>query len=83
MIGEKYIILDRDGVINYDTEDFIKTPDEWKPLPGSLRAIKKLCDYGFLHNLNFHLSEDQQGYKHNLQDKNRSQQKTDYPLEEE
>ena len=47
MIGDKYIILDRDGVINYATQDFIKPPDEWKPLPGSLRAIKKLCDYGY------------------------------------
>lgn len=33
------IILDRDGVINYDSEHFIKSPDEWVPIPGSLKAI--------------------------------------------
>ena len=35
----KLIILDRDGVINYDSDQFIKSPDEWKPIPGSLEAI--------------------------------------------
>ena len=38
----KLIILDRDGVINYDSDQFIKSPDEWKPLPGSLEAIARL-----------------------------------------
>lgn len=37
------IILDRDGVINYDSDQFIKSPEEWKPLPGSLEAIARLC----------------------------------------
>jgi D-glycero-D-manno-heptose 1,7-bisphosphate phosphatase len=37
------IILDRDGVINYDSDQFIKSPDEWKPIPGSLEAIARLC----------------------------------------
>ena len=43
----KLIILDRDGVINYDSAQFIKSPDEWKPLPGSLEAIARLvqADY--------------------------------------
>ena len=36
------IILDRDGVINHDSEDYIKSPDEWKPIPGSLEAIARL-----------------------------------------
>jgi D-glycero-D-manno-heptose 1,7-bisphosphate phosphatase len=36
------IILDRDGVINYDSDAFIKTPDEWSPIPGSLEAIAQL-----------------------------------------
>ena len=36
----KLIILDRDGVINYDSDQFIKSPNEWKPLPGSLEAIR-------------------------------------------
>jgi histidinol phosphatase-like enzyme len=35
----KLIVLDRDGVINYDSEQFIKSPDEWRPIPGSLEAI--------------------------------------------
>ena len=43
----KLIILDRDGVINYDSDQFIKNPDEWKPIPGSLEAIARLvqADY--------------------------------------
>lgn len=36
------VILDRDGVINYDSEAYIKSPDEWRPLPGSLEAIAAL-----------------------------------------
>ena len=39
----KLIILDRDGVINYDSDQFIKNPEEWKPIPGSLEAIARLC----------------------------------------
>lgn len=42
----KLIILDRDGVINYDSPDFIKSPDEWIPIPGSLEAIVKLNKAG-------------------------------------
>lgn len=41
------IILDRDGVINYDSDQFIKSPDEWKPLPGSLEAIARLSQAGY------------------------------------
>ncbi len=43
----KLIILDRDGVINLDSAQFIKSPDEWKPIPGSLAAITQLnqADY--------------------------------------
>ena len=43
----KLIILDRDGVINYDSDQFIKSPEEWKPLPGSLAAIARLCQAGY------------------------------------
>lgn len=43
----KLIILDRDGVINHDSPHFIKTPDEWVALPGSLDAIAKLTTAGF------------------------------------
>lgn len=38
----KLIILDRDGTINRDSDDFIKSPEEWEPLPGSLEAITRL-----------------------------------------
>ncbi len=40
------IILDRDGVINHDSPDFIKSPAEWQPLPGSLKAIGRLTQAG-------------------------------------
>ena len=38
----KLIILDRDGVINQDSDAFVKNPDEWIALPGSLHAIARL-----------------------------------------
>jgi len=38
----KIVVLDRDGVINFDSPQFIKSPEEWKPLPGSLEAIADL-----------------------------------------
>ncbi|WP_063580906.1 D-glycero-beta-D-manno-heptose 1,7-bisphosphate 7-phosphatase [Achromobacter ruhlandii] len=38
----KLIILDRDGVINQDSDAFVKSPDEWIALPGSLQAIARL-----------------------------------------
>ena len=41
------IILDRDGVINQDSDDYIKNPDEWIPIPGSLEAIAKLNRAGY------------------------------------
>ena len=43
----KLVILDRDGVINRDSEQFIKTPDEWRPIPGSLEAIARLNHAGY------------------------------------
>ncbi len=43
----KLIILDRDGVINQDSDQFIKSPDEWKPIPGSLEAIARLTQAGY------------------------------------
>lgn len=43
----KLIILDRDGVINFDSPQYIKSPAEWKPIPGSVEAIAKLCQAGF------------------------------------
>jgi D-glycero-D-manno-heptose 1,7-bisphosphate phosphatase len=43
----KLIILDRDGVINEDSPDFVKSTQEWRPLPGSLEAIARLCHAGW------------------------------------
>jgi D-glycero-D-manno-heptose 1,7-bisphosphate phosphatase len=43
----KLIILDRDGVINFGSDQFIKSPDEWKPIPGSLEAIARLTREGW------------------------------------
>lgn len=43
----KLIILDRDGVINVDSEAYIKHISEWKPIPGSLEAIAKLSQAGY------------------------------------
>ena len=43
----KLVILDRDGVINYESEHFVKSPAEWKAMPGSLEAIAKLTQAGY------------------------------------
>lgn len=43
----KLVILDRDGVINYDSPSYIRSPDEWKPIPGSLEAIARLNQAGY------------------------------------
>ena len=44
---DNLIVLDRDGVINHDSEDYIKTPEEWRPLDGSLDAIAALTAGGY------------------------------------
>ncbi|UCB55715.1 MAG: D-glycero-beta-D-manno-heptose 1,7-bisphosphate 7-phosphatase [Thiotrichales bacterium] len=44
----KLIILDRDGVINHDSDDYIKSPEEWIPIPGSLDAIARLNHAGYM-----------------------------------
>ena len=43
----KLLILDRDGVINHDSAQFIKSPEEWRPIPGSLEAIARFNQAGF------------------------------------
>ncbi|MFT5503578.1 MAG: D-glycero-D-manno-heptose 1,7-bisphosphate phosphatase [Gammaproteobacteria bacterium] len=48
MTQSKMIILDRDGVINQDSEDYIKSVEEWIPLPGSIEAISRLKKAGYL-----------------------------------
>lgn len=43
----KIVILDRDGVINFDSPLYIKSPAEWKPIPGSPEAIARLNQAGY------------------------------------
>jgi D-glycero-D-manno-heptose 1,7-bisphosphate phosphatase len=43
----KLVILDRDGTLNQDSAEFIKTPEEWQPLPGALEAIARLNHEGW------------------------------------
>ena len=49
MTQKKFIILDRDGVINYDSDEYIKNSDEWVSIKRSIDAIKKLS------NKNYHI----------------------------
>jgi D-glycero-D-manno-heptose 1,7-bisphosphate phosphatase len=41
------VLLDRDGVINHDSIEYIKSPEEWHPIPGSLAAIADLTKAGY------------------------------------
>lgn len=41
------VILDRDGVINEDSDEYVKSLEEWHPLPGSIDAIARLSRHGF------------------------------------
>ncbi len=43
----KLIILDRDGVINHDSDAYIKTVDEWQPLDGAIAALARLYHAGW------------------------------------
>ena len=43
----KLVILDRDGVINHDSDEYIKSPEEWIPIAGSLEAIARLHRQGY------------------------------------
>ena len=43
----KLVILDRDGVINHDSDQFIKSPREWKPIDGAVEAIARLNQNGY------------------------------------
>lgn len=43
----KLLILDRDGVINHDSDQYIKSPSEWKPVKGSIEAIARLTQAGW------------------------------------
>ena len=43
----KFVILDRDGTINHDSDQYIKSPAEWKPIKGSMEAIARLTQAGY------------------------------------
>ena len=43
----KLVILDRDGTINQGRDDYVKTADEWRPLPGALEAVARLHQAGW------------------------------------
>ncbi|WP_373020479.1 D-glycero-beta-D-manno-heptose 1,7-bisphosphate 7-phosphatase [Thiomicrorhabdus sp.] len=59
---KKIIVLDRDGVINEDSDAFIKSPDEWHPVPGSLEAIVRLKRAGWLVAVATNQSGIRRGY---------------------
>jgi len=46
-MNTKLIILDRDGTINHDSDDYVKSPDEWQALPGAIDAIARLNHAGW------------------------------------
>ena len=56
------IILDRDGVINVDSKDYIRSPDEWHAIPGSLDAIAKLHKAGYKIGIATNQSGINRGY---------------------
>lgn len=60
------VILDRDGVINRESRDFVKTPDEWVPLPGSIAAIAGLSRAGYTVTV----ASNQSGLARGLFDRN-------------
>ena len=47
MSPKSFVLLDRDGVINQDSDDFIKSPEEWQAIEGSLEAIALLTAHHF------------------------------------
>ena len=58
----KLLILDRDGVINYDSDAYIKSVAEWIPLPGSIEAIAQLSKAGWTVAIAPHQSGIARGY---------------------
>ncbi|PPK72635.1 D-alpha,beta-D-heptose 1,7-bisphosphate phosphatase [Methylobacter tundripaludum] len=47
MPENRYVLLDRDGVINRDSDDFIKSPEEWLPIEGRLEAIALFNEHNY------------------------------------
>ena len=46
-MNNRLVILDRDGVINFDSPSYIKNPEEWHPIPGSIEAIARIKAKGW------------------------------------
>ena len=46
-MNHRLVILDRDGVINFDSPSYIKNPEEWRPIPGSIEAIARIKAEGW------------------------------------
>jgi len=46
-LATHFILLDRDGVLNEDSDAYIKSPDEWQPIPGSMEALALLNQAGY------------------------------------
>lgn len=63
-MSPRLVILDRDGVINHDSDEFVKTPAEWLPIDGSIDAVAKLCQAGFT----VAVATNQSGIGRNLMD---------------
>jgi len=45
--NKQYVLVDRDGVLNHDSADFIKSPEQWLPIDGSLEAVALLNQHGY------------------------------------
>jgi len=65
-VNKGLVILDRDGVINRDSREFVKTTDEWIPLPGSIQAIAELSRAGYTVTV----ASNQSGLARGLFDRN-------------
>lgn len=59
---QKIIVLDRDGVINHDSDEFIKSADEWQPVKGSIEAIARLKAAGWIVAVATNQSGIKRGY---------------------
>ncbi len=44
---QAYVLLDRDGVINIDSDDYIKSAEEWQPIEGSLEAVALFTQHDY------------------------------------
>jgi len=43
----RLIVLDRDGTLNENPEDFLRSPEDWTPIPGALEAVARLNQGGW------------------------------------